>query len=608
MGKPKIPNQKKAYGALNSRLSRYLARVQSIYDDLCRQTARIVDDTAYDGTEAFRFEDYPDVAQMVDDLKSEFFGQMRGLIYSGTSEEWKQSNMMQDLLAKKVLKYYDAQIDGQRERVYFQSNSDALRAFQNRTEHGMNLSAKIWNQSDNYVQEMEYAISSAIEKGMSAVTLSKRLSQYLNNFESLKADYEEKYGRAVECTDCEYRSIRLARSEINMAYRNAEQARWRQFDFIQGYEIKMSGSHPKPDICDVLAGKYPKDFQFTGWHPNCMCYCVPIVMAEDDYWKMREGKAIESEPVTDVPESMKQWIADNQQKIQAAELRDTLPYWLRDNDYKTYGADFVKEAYEIADTTLTVNAIGRLVNASPEITTEEIYSRQGVYRTDRAALHRDIVKDYIKGSHAESDFVYMLGGAPANGKSTLVESGLLPHPKDALVIDPDKLKAKIPEYKTMIESGRKGLIAKAANFVHEESSILGKSIQAEAYRKDICVVLDGVNGGSIEKVEKKIEGIRAASGKKVRADYVTLDTDLSLKLAQARAKKTGRVVPESFIKGSNRNIAELIPKIIERNLFDELYLWDTNINGTPRLILKMIDGKLEVLEPDLYQKFLSKAK
>lgn len=332
MGKPKTPNQKKAYNALNSRLSQYMARVQSIYDELCLQTARIVEATAYDGSAAFLFADYPDVAQMVEDLKSEFFGQMRGLIYSGTSAEWKQSNMMQDLLAKKVLKYYDAQIDGQRQRVYFQSNSDALRAFQNRTEHGMNLSAKIWNQSENYVQEMEYAISSAIEKGMSAVTLSKRLSKYLNDFDTLKADYEEKYGHAVDCADCEYRSLRLARSEINMAYRSAEQARWQQFDFITGYEVKLSGSHPKPDICDALAGKYPKDFVWTGWHPNDLCYVVPIIMSEDDYWKMREGKiAPQEQQVTELPESFKDYVRDNQSKIEAAQGRGTAPYWVRDN-------------------------------------------------------------------------------------------------------------------------------------------------------------------------------------------------------------------------------------------------------------------------------------
>ena len=608
MGKPNLPNQKKAYRALNSRLQQYVSRVQGIYDMLNGQAANMVVDTGYDGSVPFLFKNYPELARLVDGLKNDYVGSMRGLIYSGTSDEWKQSNILQDMLVKKVLKYYDAHVDGERNRVYYDPNSDALKAFQNRREHGMNLSAKLWNQSDNYVRGLECAISSAIEKGTSAVTLSKRLSQYLNDFQSLKADYTEKFGKAVDCADCEYRSIRLARSEINMAYRRAEQTRWKRLDFIIGYDIKTSGSHPKEDICDELQGRYPKDFDFEGWHPNCMCYCIPVIMSEDDYWRMREGEPVQGEPVIDVPNAMKRYIADNSEKIKAAEHRGTLPYWLRDNDYKTYSADFAKNAYEDADTTMSVNVIDRLLKSNPKIITEEVYSKDGVYRSDRAALHREIVKEYIGDSHGDSEYVYMLGGAPANGKSTLVDSGLLPHPKDALVIDPDKLKSKIPEYKAMIESGRKGLIAKAANFVHEESSLLGKSIQAEAYRKGIGVVLDGVNGGSLEKVSKKIDGIRAASGKKVRADYVTLDTDLSLKLAQARAGKTGRVVPENFIKESNRNIAELIPQLIDEKVFDELYLWDTNVNGTPRLILKMINGKLEVIEPELYQNFLNKAK
>lgn len=38
----------------------------------------------------------------------------------------------------------------------------------------------------------------------------------------MKADYGKRFGKATNIYDCEYRSIRLARSEINMAYRNAE--------------------------------------------------------------------------------------------------------------------------------------------------------------------------------------------------------------------------------------------------------------------------------------------------------------------------------------------------------------------------------------------------
>lgn len=55
-----------------------------------------------------------------------------------------------------------------------------------------------------------------------------------------------------------------------MAYRKAEQERWKSFDFVVGYEVKITqnGKHVE-DICDCLKGKYRKDFKFMGWHPQC---------------------------------------------------------------------------------------------------------------------------------------------------------------------------------------------------------------------------------------------------------------------------------------------------------------------------------------------------
>ena len=42
--KPKIPNQQKAYNALNGRLINYVAQVQSIYDRIANQVATAIDD------------------------------------------------------------------------------------------------------------------------------------------------------------------------------------------------------------------------------------------------------------------------------------------------------------------------------------------------------------------------------------------------------------------------------------------------------------------------------------------------------------------------------------------------------------------------------------
>ncbi|MDD3744244.1 MAG: hypothetical protein PHX54_11525 [Lentimicrobiaceae bacterium] len=84
-------------------------------------------------------------------------------------------------------------------------------------------------------------------------------------------------------------------------------------------------------------------------------------------------------------------------------------------------------------------------------------------------------------------------------------------------------------------------------------------------------------------VVERVSKVKNA-GNRIRADYVSLDTDLSIKLAVARVIKTGRTVPRQYIREMNRDVSNLIPELL-RSVIDELYLWDTNISGSPRLIL-----------------------
>lgn len=336
MAKPKTPNQKRKYSELNTRLAKYIMLVESIYENLNLEAARIIGitDLSIDNEKPFKWSDYPQTKKRIKDLQKRFVEDINTIIYSGTSEEWKNSNEVQDLLANKVLQAYDATIDREKYKILYQTNSDALKAFQNRKDKGLTISDKLWNQSALYKQELEEAISCAIQKGTSAVTLSKRISKYLLDFPSLQEDYKERFGKASKAVDCEYRSLRLAASEINMAYRTAENERWRQMDFVVGYEIKLSNTHPEHDICDMLAGKYPKDFVWTGWHPLDRCYKIPILKTEEEFWEWdgRSETSIASvNEVKDVPDGFKKWVLDNQERIKEAKKRNTLPYFLRDN-------------------------------------------------------------------------------------------------------------------------------------------------------------------------------------------------------------------------------------------------------------------------------------
>lgn len=333
MAKPNIPNQKKAYNDLRLRIDKYTLLIEDIYNAYNLEASKIALSTPF-SEGVFRFSDFPLTKDKVEKMLEMWRKDMTGAIKATTSQEWKKSNEFQDLLADGAMKYYYGAANGKRKRKYYQTNSDAYQAFIERKDKGMNLSKKIWVQSQDYKEELEAAISTGIQKGMSAVTLSKKVSKYLIDYPLLQKEYKEKFGKATTAKNCEYRSIRLARSEINIAYREAEQKRWSQFDFVVGKEIKISKVHfhrmPMGDLCDELQGKYPKDFPWNGWHPNCFCYEIPILKDEDEFFELEENEAGKN-AVKDVPNVFVDWVDRNKDRILRAEERNTLPYFIRDN-------------------------------------------------------------------------------------------------------------------------------------------------------------------------------------------------------------------------------------------------------------------------------------
>jgi hypothetical protein len=149
-----------------------------------------------------------------------------------------------------------------------------------------------------------------------------------------------------------------------MAYRSSDHERWQQLDFAVGIEVRLSNNHtlngkPFTDICDELAGKYPKGFKFTGWHPQCRCHAVSILKTPEELMRdmdgMVEGEDVPEESanaVRDVPEGFKKWVEKNGERIAKAEQRGKLPYFLRenkqhilDNGKQSFAAIFTEKTY-----------------------------------------------------------------------------------------------------------------------------------------------------------------------------------------------------------------------------------------------------------------------
>lgn len=242
---------------------------------------------------------------------------------------------------------------------------------------GLNLSDRVWNYTQQTKSEFELAMSNAIEngikKGESAESLGRKIRQHLNNPDMMYRRYHVKkamsdgtkkdvieWRRRVVDEDGNvhfvkedlakvgtgvYRSarqnaLRLTITETNMAYNFANCERWSSEPFVLGIRIRLSGNHPEEDICDELAGDYPKDFMWRGWHPRCMCSASSILIDRDsEEWKYlrslpeKEYKAYKSPNlVQNVPEKFSKWCERNANKLDLAREKGKLPYFVKDNE------------------------------------------------------------------------------------------------------------------------------------------------------------------------------------------------------------------------------------------------------------------------------------
>jgi len=344
-----LGNRQKKNAEHLARTEGFVRNVQQIFDFFNKKAARIALSTDFDPEKEFKWADFPAIKSRLNTLTSDWVKSLNLTITSGIRAEWSESNKVHDDTLKR---FFDAHTYTQQKkkgvRKYFEYNKDAVESFIERKTKGLNLSERLWNLREDYKNELEAAIATGIEKGTSAAQLSKKLSQYLKDFPKLQNDYSEKFGKQVDIKNCENNAARLARTEINMSYREAEWQRWQNEDFVVGYEIKRSGTPYPCPVCEALQGKYPKDFKWNGWHPNCRCYQIPILKTEEEFWADEGGSTKSKNEITDMPDNFKDWVKDNNDRLAKASIKGSLPDWVSRNQKVMYSIDRREEAEELA--------------------------------------------------------------------------------------------------------------------------------------------------------------------------------------------------------------------------------------------------------------------
>lgn len=300
----------------------------------------------------FSFADYPITHDRVNRLLAKLTQDLEMVIVNGVRSEWTLANNKNNALCDRVFGENKLSLPYEAARRYYATNDTALEAFLARQVEGLNLSDRVWRYTDMFKAEIEMGLDLGIRSGQDARQMARDLKDYLRFPDKLFRRVRDEHGElqlskaaaAFHPGRGVYRSsyknaLRLAATETNIAYRTADHERWGQLDFVVGQEVRCSDTnHPVPDICDELAGKYPKDFKFVGWHPFCRCYVIPVLKTEEemdaDNARIMAGEEVSEGGVNEVsapPEKFNRWLEDNAQRIDTARARGTLPYFMRDN-------------------------------------------------------------------------------------------------------------------------------------------------------------------------------------------------------------------------------------------------------------------------------------
>lgn len=160
--------------------------------------------------------------------------------------------------------------------VAFQSAEDII----SRRTNGFRLSDRIYRNS----QATTMQVGSIVEKALAQQTSARKIASQVRKFYSPNVP-----GGAS------YAAMRLGRTEINNAHHDTTIRLTQDKPWVLGYKWNLSGSHSRPDICNIYAerngGVFTKQTVPSKPHPQCLCYItVEMEDSEDFQRKLTKGE------------------------------------------------------------------------------------------------------------------------------------------------------------------------------------------------------------------------------------------------------------------------------------------------------------------------------
>lgn len=368
---PKKLTSKQQKEQLNNLFAVYNKRLGRLYSDYVKKLTSLgYGEDVLEDDALFNFDNFPQLKARLNDIFNDYYQNSllcyKNGITDGVALAYNHDEMViggYSVLTDKAI------------RVARDTAAATFIANRLKTKNGLNLSQIIWNYCQQTKSEFEMAMSNTIadgiKKGSSAEEVGKSIRKYLNDPDMMYRRYHtikvQKNGKKKDVVTWRrrriidgkvrfieeplekvgmgvYRSarknaLRVARTEINSAYHKARNERWQKEPFVIGQYIHVSPQHNIDDICNDLEGRYPKDYVWISWHPQCICTSDPITIQGDEkkefYKRLMAGEDMSNYvspfAVLTMPEKYNQYIKDNSEAIVKAGMKGKLAWHLQDN-------------------------------------------------------------------------------------------------------------------------------------------------------------------------------------------------------------------------------------------------------------------------------------
>lgn len=276
----------------------------------------------------------------------------------------------------------------------------------------------------------------------------------------------------------------------------------------------------------------------------------------------------------------------------------------------------------VRDPDLVAEARRRVLSGRP--TTRDAHAtRVGgrvVYDAERRELHRRVVEKMIgevRPPVGRAPRALFTGGGYASGKG-----GVVARHKDfvdaAVTIDPDRVKAELPEFRELTAAGD----PEANLRTYEEAWDVAQELAAEVRSRGLDVVVDGVGDYSADEVVKRAQSYVDAGYDPPHAVYVSKPTEEAIADARARLEgaiaagklESQRWIPPDLMWDTHARVSRTLPEIASRwpgtlELF-RTYQFDRTVGRFPdaRRVMSAEGGEVRVLNAGLWDEFLEKGR